>query len=274
MYETEVSFLQWMTFGLPIAVLLIAISWVYLSRFAFKLHQIKLSMSQDIIHEELKKLGKISFEEKAVAWVFAFTALAWMSRTFILVHWMPAINDTSIAIAAAAVLFVLPSKKDKKIGLISWDEAVKLPWGVIVLFGGGLSLAAAFRSSGLAEWIGNQLHMLEAVPVFFIILIIALLVNFLTEVTSNVATASIMLPVLAALSTVIGIHPFLLMIPATMAASCAFMLPVATAPNAIVFASGSLKVKDMAKAGFFLNVVSSVIISILSYFLLELVFGF
>ena len=158
--------------------------------------------------------------------------------------------------------------------MLTWDEAVKLPWGVIILFGGGLSIAAAFKSSGLAEWVGNQLHMLETIPIFFIILLIALLVNFLTEVTSNVATASIMLPVLAALSQVIGIHPFLLMVPATMAASCAFMLPVATAPNAIVFASGNLKVKDMAKAGFFLNISSSVIITLISYWVLAWVFEF
>jgi sodium-dependent dicarboxylate transporter 2/3/5 len=274
MYQTEVSFLQWMTFGFPFALLLIAISWVYLDRFAFKLPKLQLEMNQDIIDEELKKLGKISFEEKAVAWVFGMTAVLWISRSFVLVQWLPSINDTSIAIASAASLFLMPSKKNNKVGLLNWDEAVKLPWGVIILFGGGLSIAAAFRSSGLAEWVGNQLHMLETIPVFFIILLIALLVNFLTEVTSNVATASIMLPVLAALSQVIGIHPFLLMIPATMAASCAFMLPVATAPNAIVFASGNLKVKDMARAGFFLNITSSAIIAMVSYWVLEIVFKF
>jgi sodium-dependent dicarboxylate transporter 2/3/5 len=273
-YQTEVSFLQWMTFGFPFAILLIAISWIYLDRLAFRLPNLELAMNQDIIDEELKKLGKISFEEKAVAWVFGLTALLWISRSFILVQWLPAANDTSIAIASAASLFLIPCKKNKKIGLLTWDEAVKLPWGVIILFGGGLSIAAAFKSSGLAEWVGNQLHMLETIPIFFIILLIALLVNFLTEVTSNVATASIMLPVLAALSQVIGIHPFLLMVPATMAASCAFMLPVATAPNAIVFASGNLKVKDMAKAGFFLNISSSVIITLISYWVLAWVFEF
>jgi sodium-dependent dicarboxylate transporter 2/3/5 len=274
MYDQDVSFLQWMTFGFPFAILLIAMSWFYLSRIAFKLDQLNLEMSRQIIDEELTTLGKISYEEKAVAWVFGLTALAWISRTFVLVKWLPSINDTSIAIAAASSLFIIPSRKEKHVGLINWEEAVKLPWGVIILFGGGLSIAAAFRSSGLAEWVGNQLIMLENVPVFLIILFIALLVNFLTEVTSNVATASIMLPVLAALSQVIGIHPFLLMIPATMAASCAFMLPVATAPNAIVFASGILKVRDMAKAGFMLNVISSTIIAILSYWVLTAVFGF
>ena len=273
MYQMDISFLQWMTFGFPFALILTILAWWYLSRLAFRLHTLQLAMSQEVIDQELKQLGKITYEEKAVAWVFGLTALAWISRTFVLAHWLPSINDTSIAIAAASSLFIIPSKKEKHIGLLRWEEAVKLPWGVIILFGGGLSIAAAFRSSGLAVWVGNQLHLLESIDVFFIILFITLLVNFLTEVTSNVATASIMLPVLAALSTVIGIHPFMLMIPATMAASCAFMLPVATAANAIVFASGNLKVKEMARAGFVLNITSSIIIVVLSYFTLESVFN-
>jgi len=124
--------------------------------------------------------------------------------------------------------------------LLSWEEAEKLPWGIIILFGGGLSLAAAFQSSHLAEWIGSKLMLLSNLHLFLLILTIAIAVNFLTEVTSNVATASIILPVLAALSDVIGVHPYLLMVPATMAASCAFMLPIATGPNAIVFGSGEL----------------------------------
>jgi sodium-dependent dicarboxylate transporter 2/3/5 len=274
LYQEEVSFLQWMTFGFPFAVIVIGFTWYYLSHIVYKLDHLDLEMGDEVIHKELKKLGKISFEEKAVAWVFGLTAFAWISRSFLLVQWLPQINDTSIAIAAACSLFMIPSKKEKRIGLINWEEAVRLPWGVIILFGGGLSIAAAFRSSGLAEWTGQQLNLLDGMPVFLMILFIAILVNFLTEVTSNVATASIMLPILAALSGVIGIHPFLLMIPATMAASCAFMLPVATAPNAIVFASGNLRVKDMARSGFMLNLLSSTLIALLSYWVLDLVFGF
>ena len=273
MYQTDISFMGWMSFGVPFSILCIFFSWYYLSRIAYRLDSINMEMGVDVIDKELKRLGSISPEEKAVAWVFGLTALAWMTRTFFLNHLIPSINDTSIAIFAAVSLFVIPARRDNSTGLLSWDEATKLPWGVILLFGGGLSIAAAFKSSGLAAWFGDQMTAFEVLPVFLIILLVTLIVNFLTEVTSNVATASIILPVLAALSEAIGIHPFLLMIPATMAASCAFMLPVATAPNAIVFASGKLSVKDMAKAGFALNLFSSLVISLIGYFVLSLVFG-
>jgi sodium-dependent dicarboxylate transporter 2/3/5 len=274
LYGVDVSFLSWMTFGLPFSILITLACWFYLSKIAFSLSKVDLKMGADMVTNELKEMGKMSYEEKAVAWVFGLTAFAWISRTFILNRIIPNLNDTSIAIAAATALFLIPSKKDNRMGLITWDEAVRLPWGVILLFGGGLSIAAAFRSTGLAEWIGQQMVALEVLPLFVIVLSVTIIVNFLTEVTSNVATASIFLPILAALSDAIGIHPFLLMIPATMAASCAFMLPVATAPNAIVFASGKLQVKDMARVGFLLNLLSSSIIALLGYFLLPLVFDF
>ena len=274
LYKTEISFLQWFSFGLPFALLIIFFTWYHLSYMVYKVDRVDLSIGGKIVREELRSLGKMSQEEKAVAWVFGATALLWIVGKPLLGSMIPAINDTSIAIAAASSLFLIPSKSENHVGLITWDEAVRLPWGVIILFGGGLSIAAAFKSSGLAEWTGQQLHAFHDMPVFLMILIITLLVNFLTEVTSNVATASIMLPILAALSEVIGIHPFLLMIPATMAASCAFMLPVATAANAIVFASGHLTVRDMARSGFVLNLVSSTVIAMLGYWVLGSVFGF
>jgi len=210
----------------------------------------------------------MSQEEWAVAVVFVVTAFLWITRSFLLNIFIPGINDTVIAIAAALTLFIIPSKEKKGQPLLTWEEAEKLPWGVIILFGGGLSLAAAFQSSNLAEWLGLRLTGLSELPVFFIILTVALFVNFLTEVTSNVATASIMLPVLASLAEAIGIHPFLLMIPATMSASCAFMLPIATGPNAIVFSSGELKMNDMVRSGVWLNISSSLLISLLVYFVL------
>lgn len=272
MYGKEISFLSWFLFGFPFAIFLIAIAWAFLSFILFRLPAVKLQMGHHIVKKELEELGNIKPEEKAVAWVFGLTAFAWITRTFFLNNFIPNLNDTSIAIAAAASLFLIPTSKSKKPGLITWEEATKLPWGVILLFGGGLSLAAAYKNTGLAEWIGNQMAAFESLPLFLIILIVTLIVNFLTEITSNVATASIILPVLAALSEAIGVHPFLLMVPATMAASCAFMLPVATAPNAIVFGSGQLKVKDMASAGFMLNLLSSFLISLISFFVLDLIF--
>lgn len=274
MYQTEVSFFNWMIFGLPFAIFLIFIAWVYLSFVLFRLPKLDLQMGHHIVKKEIDELGKIKPEEKAVAWVFGLTAFAWITRSLFLERFIPNINDTSIAIAAASSLFLIPTSQTKKPGLITWEEATRLPWGVILLFGGGLSLAAAYKNTGLAEWIGTQMVALEFLPVYVIILIVTLIVNFLTEITSNVATASIILPVLAALSEALGIHPFLLMVPATMAASCAFMLPVATAPNAIVFGSGKLRVKDMAGAGFMLNLISSFLISLISYFFLQAVFQF
>lgn len=273
LYNIEIPFATWMAFGFPFATILIFLTWLYLSKVAYKTKNLNLEMGSKIINRELESLGKIQFEEKAVAWVFGITAFLWITRSFFLNDLIPGINDTSIAIGSAVSLFLIPAKTQGTRAILTWDEAVKLPWGVIILFGGGLSIAAAFRSSGLAEWFGSQMSAAELLPLFTIILMVTLVVNFLTEVTSNVATASIMLPVLAAFSQVLGVHPFLFMIPATMAASCAFMLPVATAPNAIVFSSNRLKISDMVKAGIALNLVSSTMIALIGYFILESVFG-
>lgn len=268
LYGTEFSFIDWMLFALPFSLVMLGITWFVLTHIVYKTRKISLPMGKELIKKELNSLGKMSREEKSIAIVFTLTAIAWMTRSFILNQWIPGINDTTIAIIAALTMFLIPSKKERGKKILTWKEAEKLPWGIIILFGGGLSLAAAFRSSGLAEWLGTQLVQAGGLPLLVLILIVALSVNFLTEVTSNVATASIVLPVLASLATVIGVDPYLLMIPATMAASCAFMLPVATAPNAIVFGSGHLEIQDMVRAGFMLNIISTVLISLLIYFLL------
>ncbi|MFK7953347.1 MAG: DASS family sodium-coupled anion symporter [Ekhidna sp.] len=267
LYGTEISFASWMVFALPFSLLMLWLCWIILTRVTFPVNKIELPLGKEVLQKEYEKLGAMSAEEKAVGIVFILAALAWITRSFLLNDIIPGINDTVIAIGAALLMFIIPSK-NKAGNLLTWEEAERLPWGVIILFGGGLSLAAAFQSSGLAEWLGMQLVTVQFLPLFIIILIIALAINFLTEVTSNVATASIMLPVLASLADAIGIDPYLLMIPATMAASCAFMLPIATGPNAIVFGSGELEIKDMVKAGVWLNVISSFLISLLVYFLL------
>lgn len=269
LYETDFSFASWMSFAMPFALLTLGLSWFLLTSVTFNVRQVEMPLGRERIRKELESLGKMSQEEKVVAIVFVAMATAWITRSFLLSQFIPGINDTVIAIAASSLMFILPSKRDQK-PLLTWAEAERLPWGVIILFGGGLSIAAAFQSSGLAVWLGAQLTAVEALPLFVIILIITLSVNFLTEVTSNVATASIMLPVLAALADAIGVHPFLLMIPATMAASCAFMLPIATGPNAIVFGSGELEMKDMVRAGVWLNIISSILISLLVYLVLPL----
>ena len=264
LYGTEFSFATWMAFALPFALVTMVFCWFLLTNIIFPVGKVKMPLGRESIKDELQKLGKMSQEEKAVAIVFVLMAFSWITRSFFLSHFIPGINDTVIAIAASSLMFIIPAKSDGK-PLLTWAEAEKLPWGVIILFGGGLSIAAAFQSSELAKWIGAQLTAVEALPLFLIILIVTLSVNFLTEITSNVATASIMLPVLAALADAIGVHPFLLMIPATMAASCAFMLPIATGPNAIVFGSGELEMRDMVRSGVWLNIISSLLISFLVY---------
>jgi len=270
LYGHEFSFLAWMSFAMPFSLLMIGICWWILSHLVFKLKEENLPLGNEIIIQELKKLGKPLYEEKVVGIIFITTALLWISRSFLLSQFIPEINDTVIAIAAASTLFIIPAKASRHSTILTWEEAERLPWGVIILFGGGLSLAAAFQSSGLAGWIGNQLTLMAGLPLPAIILIVAVSVNFLTEITSNVATASIMLPVLASLADAIGIHSYFLMVPATMAASCAFMLPIATGPNAIAFSVGELEMKDMVKSGIWLNIISSLLISLLVYWLLPL----
>lgn len=268
LYEQEFSFASWLAFALPFSIVMLVFCWFVLTRLVFQLHKVDVTIGHEMLIKEKEALGKMAQEEKVIAIVFIITAILWITRSFILNQFIPGINDTVIAIAAALTLFIIPSKSKKGKPLLTWEEAEKLPWGVIILFGGGLSIAAAFQSSQLAEWLGLQLTGVSELPLFLIILIVALTVNFLTEVTSNVATASIMLPVLASLAEAIGVHPFFLMIPATMAASCAFMLPIATGPNAIVFSSGELKMSDMVRAGVWLNITSSILISLLVYFVL------
>ena len=251
-YGVDITFAQWFSFGFPISVLLLAICWLYLTKFAFKFKQKTFPGGRDEINRQLKVLGKVSYEEKTVLTVFALTAFAWITRSFLLKQYIPAIDDTIIAIVFAILLFILPSKtKNKKI--LAWKDAVKLPWGILLLFGGGMALALGFDSSGLALWLGQQMSTLETLSLFLLLLILIAAVNFLTEITSNLATTAMILPVLAPLAILLNIHPYFLMVGATVAASCAFMLPVATPPNAVVFGSGYLKIEDMVKKGVWMN---------------------
>ena len=266
----EISFIDWMIFALPFSIIMLAVTWLILTRVVFNTHKLELPVGRELIRDELKDMGKMSKEEKTIAWIFGLIASAWITRSFLLDQLVPGINDTTIAIAGAMLLFVWPVKKGEH--LLTWSEAERLPWGIIILFGGGLSLAAAFESSGLAEWFGMLLSNAGSLPLFLLILLVTLGVNFLTEFTSNVATASIVLPILAALATAIGVSPYQIMIPATMAASCAFMLPVATAPNAIVFGSGHLEIRDMIRSGIWLNILSTLLIALIAYFLVPLIF--
>jgi sodium-dependent dicarboxylate transporter 2/3/5 len=192
-----------------------------------------------------------------------------MLRSLILRKWIPGIDDSLIAIAGATLLFLIPSRRNKGTMLIDWKAAVNIPWGIILLFGGGLALASGFQTSGLAAWIGNQMTLLQGIPLLVLIFILVTAVVLLSEIASNVATAAMILPILVALGVAIDVHPYILMVAATLAASCGFMLPVATPPNAVVFGSGYLRIRDMVKAGFWLDVISIVVVSVYVYFFLE-----
>lgn len=272
-YGVELSFAKWMLFGVPIAWIFIIIAWFYLVKVAFPLKVKQLPGGKELIQSEKKKLGSPSFEEKAVFVIFILAAFSWITRSFLLVHISENINDALIAMTFAIILFIIPSKNKQGDHLLDWDTAVKLPWGILLLFGGGLAIAAGFVASGLSEWIGNQLNALEGANLLVVLLVVAALVIFLTELTSNTATASMMFPIMAALALALNIHPFSVMITAGVAASCAFMLPVATPPNAVVFGSGYLRIPDMAKAGLLLNIVGVILVTAAVYFYLPIAWG-
>lgn len=272
-YNIEINFLQWMSFGLPISIFLLFICWKYLTSVAYKFDNQNFDSGMNEINDQLKSLGKISYEEKSVMIIFIATALAWITQSFVIKKYIPEIDDTIIAIIAAVTLFILPNKKgDKK--LLAWEDAVKLPWGILLLFGGGMALAKGFDSSGLAIWIGSQMSFFDAIPLLALLLFLVAMVNFLTEITSNLATTAMLLPVLVALAETIGVNPYYLLVGATVAASCAFMLPVATPPNAVVFGSKILKIDDMIKKGFWMNLISIFILTAAVYWLLPIIWSF
>jgi sodium-dependent dicarboxylate transporter 2/3/5 len=272
LYGIEITFAQWFKFGLPISILLLFICWFYLTRFAFKFKQKEFPGGRAEIQRLIKDLGKMSIEEKIVLAVFITTAILWISRSY-LQNWIPQLDDTIIGMAMGILLFLLPAK-EKNQKIITWQEAVKMPWGIIILFGGGMALAAGFQTTGLAAWIGGQLTLLQGVSIFLLVIIIIASVNFLTEITSNLATTAMLLPVLAPMALSIDIHPYVLLVSATVAASCAFMLPVATPPNAVVFGSGYLRIPDMVRAGIWMNIISIILLSLIVYFLLPMLWDF
>ncbi|ARJ38295.1 anion transporter [Sporosarcina ureae] len=273
LFDVEISFAGWMLVAVPIVIVLLFSTWIYLGRFAFKMNIKGLPGGKEVITEERKALGKTSFEEKAVSAVFAFAAFMWITREFLWINILPGLKDGMIAVVAAALLFAIPTSK--KIGkrILAWEDSKEIPWGVLLLFGGGLAIAAGFRETGLSEWIGSQLTALDGFHIITIITASSLLVLALTEFTSNTATATMILPVLAALALSMHIHPYALMVPAAMAANCAFMLPVGTPPNAIIFGTNKLRLGEMVRVGFIINVFVLILIVLAAYFLLPLLWG-
>jgi sodium-dependent dicarboxylate transporter 2/3/5 len=272
-YNIELTFSKWMAFGLPISVVLLIICWNYLTKIAFKFTQKEFPGGKAEILRQVKELGKISFEERIVLIVFMITAFLWITRSFILKHFIPAIDDTIIALASAVALFLLPSRT-RGVQILDWKTAVKLPWGILLLFGGGLALAEGFKTSGLAVWIASQINLIEALPLIALLFVLIFTVNFLTEITSNLATTAMLLPVIVPVALALQVHPYTLMVGITVAASCAFMLPVATPPNAVVFGSGYLRIPDMMRTGIWMNLISIVLLTLITYFLLPILWDF
>jgi len=268
-YGIEIGMIEWSKFGLPVSIFLLIICWIYLTKVAFSFEDKNQASGKQEINSQLRKLGKFSNEELKVSVIFGLTAVGWIFRKQ-LVKIIPFLDDTIIAISFAIVLFIIPDKKNKP--LLNWEDTIKLPWGILLLFGGGMAIASAFGKSGLALWIANLLSTMNGVSLFLLILIIVVSINLLTELTSNMATTAMLLPVLVTMALAINVHPYFLLVSATLAASCAFMLPVATPPNAIVFGSGLLKIEDMFKKGIWMNLFSVIVISLIVYYILPYVF--
>ena len=273
-YGIEITFSKWLMFGFPISLVLLFICWKYLTQFTFSIKQKSFPGGKLEIEKQIINLGKMSYEEKIILFIFILTALAWTLRSFLLENFIPNIDDTIIALISALILFIIPASKEKNRKLINWKEAVRLPWEILLLFGGGLAIAQGFTTSGLSNWIGSQLTLFEGASIFILLLFLIAIVNFLTEITSNLATTAMILPVLAPLALIIEVNPLILMVGATVAASCAFMLPVATPPNAVVFGSNYLKISDMVRVGILMNIISIIIIFIMVYFFLPVLWNF
>ncbi|MGJ9373278.1 SLC13 family permease [Nesterenkonia sp. CF4.4] len=272
-FGQTISFGQWMLFGVPIVILLLAFAWFYLTFVKFRFGFSQLPGGREVIRDEKALLGRLSTEEKAVLAIFIGTAFMWISRGFIWDDLLPGISDGMIAVTAAVLLFMVPTRSGNASRILEWEDSKKIPWGILLLFGGGLAIAAGFVETGLSDWIGDQLLVLEGVNIVLTVLVATALVLFLTEITSNAATATMILPVMAAFGLALGVHPYALMVPTAMAANCAFMLPVGTPPNAVMFGTGKITIMDMVRIGFWLNLAALFLIVAATFLVLPHIWG-
>jgi sodium-dependent dicarboxylate transporter 2/3/5 len=274
-----------MTMALPLGVTMLLCAWFLITRVFYRAPA-ELTVDREVVASERAALGPVRFEEKVVMGVFAATALLWVFRVDIqfgiatvpgwsrLLPFPDMIDDGTVAIAMASLLFFVPTR-DRSRGdarIMGKDVIPRLPWNIVLLFGGGFALAAGFQRTGLAQLVGDQFQAVSNLPTFALILLVCLMITFLTELTSNTATTEMILPILAAIAVATETHPLILMIPATLSASCAFMMPVATPPNAIIFGSGRLTVGEMARIGLVLNLVGALVIAGTVYLLGSVVF--
>ena len=280
-----IAFGQWLVVAFPVGVLMLLAAWTLITQVLYRAPA-EVAVDRDLVARERARLGPISFEERAVLIVFALTALLWVFRVDLnlgaftlpgwsrLLPWPDLVDDGTVAIAMASLLFFIPARNREQgdARLMGTEIIPRLPWNVVLLIGGGLALATGFQRTGLAQMIGDQFQAAGDVPTFALILMVCLAITFLTELTSNTATTEMILPILAAVAVTAGIHPLVLMIPATLSASCAFMMPVATPPNAIAFGSNRLSIAEMARAGIVLNLLGALVIAAVVYSLGLVVF--
>jgi len=280
----EISFARWFMFALPITLVFFGFAWVLLYvMFSPSKHKWS-NVDKNSLRLQLLEIGPMSYEEKVVFINFISVAILWLFRADLNFGWFTIpgwaqifpfseyINDGTVAIFIAVLLFVLPSRAENTRRIMNWKTAENIPWHIILLFGGGFALASGFKESGLSTWFGSQLVWVADYHVLLVIFFISFMMTFLTELTSNTATTEMILPILAGIAISSGINPLLLMLPATLSGSMAFMLPVATPPNAIIFATNRIKVIEMARAGIYLNLAGAAIITVMTYFLATWVF--
>jgi sodium-dependent dicarboxylate transporter 2/3/5 len=277
----EISFLQWMLLGIPLVSVFLPITWLYLTQY----FGIKGNFpgSKEIIDKELHSLGRITTAEKRILVIFSITALAWVFRKdfqfddFIVYGWASRlgidhlVHDATIAIIAAILMFLIPagykpgSERSDIKKLLDWKSASQVPWGVVLIVGGGYALADGFTKTGLADWMGTKLSLIADFPILLLVMAVVIILTLLTEITSNTATTNIFLPILASMAIASQIHPYLIMIPGTIACSCAFMLPSGTGPNTVIFGSGKVTIPQMAKCGIGLNLIGVIIVTLVIY---------
>jgi len=261
-YGYTIGFAEWMMFAMPLSIVMLALAWFYLTHIAFRNDVAELPGGKAVIRKQLVALGVMSKQERRVLAVFLFVVAAWLFRGLLPIDVLKDVTDSAVAMLGALLLFVIPAGLKRGEFLLDWKTAVNIPWDIIILFGGGFALAAGFSASGLTEWIGSQLSLLEGANFVVLITVAVVMVVFLTEVTSNTATASLLLPVMAGFAMAANVPVLSLMAAVALAASFAFMLPVATPPNAIVFSSRQVTIPQMARAGIWLNLVGSVLITL------------
>lgn len=296
----RLSFARWMVFATPFSAVFLIVSWFLLTRLLYPLPRESFLGGKEFIREEIRRLGPISTEEKRVGTVFVMVALLWITRSDIpfgqsgegltirgWAYWLDRllesagrapvghlIDDGTVSIVMALSLFIIPTSKKHGGRLMDWESAKKVPWGILLLFGGGLALARGFTDTGLSKWIGNQFEgVLDGAPAIVVVASVVAVIEALTELTSNTATASMSLPIMASLAQAIEVHPLMLMIPAVLAASCAFVLPVSTPPNAIVYGSDRVPIWEMIKAGIVMEIMGLILITVAVFTLGAVVFG-